>query len=67
MEGTVMQFQTFELRKFPVHPRSLYLFIGMGDMSMLNGRDIIARDFWCFEELLFHQDGSQTWWRVCGG
>jgi len=43
------------------------LFIGRGDMFMLNGRDIVARDFWCVQELPFHQDGGETWWRVCGG
>jgi hypothetical protein len=43
------------------------LFIGWTDMLVGHGRDIVTRDFWCFQELLFYQDGDQTRWRICGG
>ena len=52
---------------FSGSPEKFVLFIGRGDMVMLNGRDIVARDLWGFQELPFHPDGSQTRWRDCGG
>jgi putative transposase len=36
-----------ELKKLG-SPGKFVLFIGRGDMPMLNGRDVVARGFWCF-------------------
>src|SRR5208337_5620520 len=47
--------------------RKVCAFCRRGNMLLLNGRDIIARDIWRFQELPFHQYRGQKRWRVCGG